>query len=126
MEICIEDIADALEMCMDGWEQFLNIKTGEIASLSDGMWVDRDGELEEEIESSTFYVRLPNQYEINEWHIMEEFAEAIPSEWKREKLMRALHGKKAYRRFKDEIINLDVEDEYYAFRFLVFCKIAKE
>ena len=65
MKVCIEDVADELEMCMDGWEQFLNTETGEIAALADGMWVDRDEELEEEIENSDCYVRLPNQYEIH-------------------------------------------------------------
>lgn len=36
------------------------------------------------------------------------------------------YGRKAYRHFKDEIINLDVDEEYYAYRFLALCKIAKE
>lgn len=126
MQVCIEDIVDELEMCMDGWEQFLNTETGEFVALADGMWVDRDEELEEEIETSDCYVRLPNQYEIHEWNIMEAFAEAIPSEGKQERLLRALHGRKAYRHFKDEIINLGVDEEYYAYRFLALCKIAKE
>lgn len=39
-----EDISDAMESAMDGWEQFLNIETGEIVSLSDGTWSDRDEE----------------------------------------------------------------------------------
>lgn len=39
-------------------------------ALADGMWVDVDEELEEEIETSDCYVCLPNQYEIHEWNIM--------------------------------------------------------
>ena len=46
-------------------EQFLNTETGEFAALADDMWVDRDKELEEEIENSDCYLRLPNQYEIH-------------------------------------------------------------
>lgn len=126
MQVYIEDIADELEMCMDGWEQFLNTETGEIVALADGTWVERDEELEEEIETSDCYVRLPNQYEIHEWNIMKEFAESIPSAGKQERLLKALHGRKAYRRFKDEIINLDVEKAYYAYRFLALCRIARQ
>ena len=126
MKVCIEDIADELEMCMDGWEQFLNIETGEFVVLVDGMWVDRDEELEEEIENLECYVRLLNQYEIHEWNIMEAFAEAIQSERRQKRLLWALHGRKAYRHFKDEILNLGVDKEYYAYRFVALCKIAKE
>ena len=57
---------------------------------------------------------------------MKEFAESIPSAGKQERLLKALHGRKAYRRFKDEIINLDVEKAYYAYRFLALCRIARQ
>ena len=125
-QICIEDIAEELEACTDSWEQFLNTETGEIVALSDGMWVDRDEELEEEIDASDCYERLPNQYEIHEWKIMETFALGVTSERKQERLLLALHGRKAYCHFKDEIINLGIDEEYYAYRFQALCKIAEE
>lgn len=126
MKVCIEDIADELEMCMDGWEQFLNTKTGEVVALADGMWVERDEELEEEIENSDYYIRLPNQYEIHEWNIMKDFADTVSLEKQQERLLRALHGRKAYRHFKDEIINMGMEEDYYKYRFTALCKIARE
>lgn len=126
MKVCLEDIADELEMCMDGWEQFLNTDTGEIVSLADGMWTERDEELEEEIESSEFYVRLPNQHDIHEWNIMKDFANAILIENIQERLLRALHGRKAYRSFKDETINMGIQDDYYKYRSAALCKIARE
>lgn len=57
---------------------------------------------------------------------MEAFAETIPSKRKQERLLRPLHGRKAYRHFEDKLINLDVDEKYYAYRFLTLCKIAKE
>ena len=125
MKVRIEDIADALDMTMDSWEQYLNTETGEIVSLADGMWVDRDEELEEEIEFSDCYVRLPNQYDIHEWNIMEEFAESLASEKNQKRLLSALHGRKAYRNFKDEIFNLGVEKAYYDYRSIALLRIAK-
>lgn len=124
----IEDIADALEMTMDGWEQYLNMETGETVSLSDGMWSDRDDEdeaLAEEIDTTDKYVRLPNQYDIHEYEIMEEFAYATPNPSHQEKLLRALRGRKPYRSFKDEINYLGISESYYAWRTILLCKQAK-
>jgi len=129
--VLIEDIADALEAVMDGWNQFLNSATGEIVSLpdADNCWIDRDDEDEEraeEIEYSDKYVRLPNQYDIHEYHIMEDFAYATPNQKHQEKLLRVLRGKKPYRNFKDEINYLGIADTYYGYRLLSFCRMAKE
>ena len=129
--VLIEDIADKLEEVMEEWEQYLNIETGEIVSLpsSDNDYIDlvpEDEELAEEMECSDNYVRLPNQYDIHEYNIMEDFAYAAPNQKYQEKLLYVLHGRKPYRHFKDEIINLGIDDVYYAYRTLEFCKIAKE
>lgn len=129
--VLIEDIVNALEGVMDDWEQYLNTETGEILSLpsSDNYYIDRepeDEELAEEIEYSDKYVRLPNQYDIHEYNIMEDFAYAAPNQKHEEKLLRALHGRKPYRHFKDEINYLGIDDAYYAYRLLAFCRMAKE
>jgi len=124
----IESIADAMEATMDGWEQYLNMETGEIVSLSDGTWIDRDDEdeaLAEEIDTTNKYVRLPNQYEIHEYEIMEEFAYATPNPRYQEKLIRVLRGRKPYRNFKDAIYCLGISESYYAWRLITLCKKAK-
>lgn len=126
MRITVKEIAEKLEECMEGWEQFFNKETGEFVALSNGMYVESDEELAEVIENSCSYVRLPNQYDIHEWRIMEEFALTMASETKQNRLLRALHGKKAYRRFKDEIINMGEDQAYYDYRFQAFCRIAQE
>lgn len=129
--VLIEDIADALEGTMDSWEQYLNTETGEIVSLpsSDNYYIDRepeDEELAEEIEYSDKYVRLPNQSDIHEYNIMEDFAYATPNQKYQEKLLHILSGRKPYRNFKDEINYLGIADTYYAYRLLAFYRIAKE
>ena len=126
--VSIEYIADAMEAIMDGWEQYLNMETGEIVSLSDGTWIERDDEAEvlaEEIDTTDKYVRLPNQYDIHEYEIMEEFAYATPNPRYQEKLLRVLRGRKPYRNFKDEINRLGVSESYYAWRLISLCKKAK-
>jgi len=124
----IESIADAMEATMDGWEQYLNMETGEIVSLSDGTWSDRDEEdesLAEEIDTTDKYVCISNQYEIHEYEIMEEFAYATPKPRYQEKLLRVLRGRKPYRNFKDEINCLGISESYYAWRLIALCKKAK-
>lgn len=129
--VLLEDIADALEGAMDGWSQYLNTETLEIISLADedNGWIGReeeDEELAEEIEYSDKYVRIPNQYEIHEYRIMENFAYEVPNQKHREKLLCALRGRKPYRNFKDEINYLGMEEAYYGYRSLAFYKMAQE
>ena len=124
--VIIEELAGQLEERMDGWELFLNTETGEYEALADGTWVDVDEELAEKIDSSDFYVRLPNQYDIHEYRIMENFTEATGNPRHKERMFRALRGRKPYRRFKDEINALGIADAYYAWRFVAFCEIARE
>lgn len=124
--VYLEDIAGKLEQTVDHWEQYMNVTTGEFESLPDGMYIDADEELVERIEASTDYVRLPNQYDIHEYRIMEQFAESIPDKRKQKKLFQALNMKRPFRRFKDEINYHGLAEAYYAFRFLAFIEISRE
>jgi hypothetical protein len=124
--VTLMDIADKLEETSENWTQYLNIKTDEFVVLSDGSYFKPDYELAEKIEYSGDYVRLPTQHNINEYSIMEAFAEATTDAIKREQLFRALKGRKPFRHFKDTMSYLGLEKAYYAFRHLAFLGIAKE
>jgi hypothetical protein len=124
--VFLEDVADKLEETIESWEQFLNTATGEFVAISDGSYEEVDEELYEEIECSDAYVRLPNQHDIREYDIMEAFAEATPDAGKRDRLFRALRGRKPFRNFKDTLGYTGLEEVYYAFRFLSFINIARE
>ena len=124
--IYLEDIANKLDETMDCWEQYLNVVTGEFESVPDGTYLDADEELTERINESTDYVRLPNQYDIHEFRIMEQFAEATPDRRKQAELFRALQGKRPFRHFKDELNYFGLTEAYYAFRFLAFIEIARD
>ena len=124
--IPIKTIVDAIEETMDGWQQFYNTITGEVESVPD---YDNDytdmSEFEDaaaKIEDSDDYVRLPLQYELHEYNIMERFAE----EKGNTVLMRALHGRRPYRTFKDRATDLGLDQEYYAFRTKAYGEIARE
>lgn len=127
--IPLRTIAEAIDETFSGWTQFLNTKTGEIVSLSDPAeipWEEEDVELAEEIEESDDYERLPDQFEIHEFRIMEAFAASVSNEYQSGRLFRALNGRKPYRHFKDEIKYLGIDQQYYAFRFSEYMVIAKQ
>ena len=124
--VYLEDIAEKLEEASDHWEQYLNVATGEFEYLPDGEYVQPDKDLAERIDASGDYLRLPNQYDIHEYHIMESFAESVQDSSKSGRLFRALRGRKPYRHFKDEIYYLDLDQAYYAFRSCAFMDIARK
>ena len=127
--IYLEDIAEAFEACMDEWSQFLNTRTGEIVSVPNDSGLtgyDEDAELWEEIENADYFIRLPDQYELHEKRIMEDFTDTCVSGGTANRLWRALNGKHPYRYFKDAINETGVARKYYDFRALTFLRIAEE
>ncbi len=127
--ICLEDIADAFESCMDEWLQFLNTKTGEIVSVPDDpglTGLDEDEELWEEIEEADYFIRLPSQYELHEKRIMEDFTETCTRGNVANRLWRALNSRHPYRAFKDAIGDAGIANKYYDFRSLTFRRMAEE
>ena len=69
---------------------------------------------------------LPSQYEINEYSMMESFADSIKNEQKQNALYNSLNGKGAFRKFKDKVYNLSLEDEWFKFRDKKYKEIAIE
>ena len=119
-------IVDAIEETTNGWQQYYNVVTGEVESVPDSSndFVDPDEyeEIYDKIDCSDEYVRLPSQYELNEYSIMENFAEDKDDE----DLIRVLRGRKPFRRFKDTAIQSGKIDDYYRYRTDAFAEIARE
>ena len=118
-------ISDAIEEISDGWQHYYNVITGEVEAIPslDNDYVDF-ADFQETIDSicgSDDFIPLPTQRELDEYHIMERFAQAQNSE----PLFRALRGRKPFRRFKDKLYQLDLTQEYYAFRSASFEDIAR-
>ena len=57
------------------------------------------------------YIKLPDRMEINEYHMMEAFAYDHD-----ERLVSAIKGRKAFRRFKDAADEIGLLEEWYEFR----------
>lgn len=88
----------------------------------------RNNQLIEEIEDSFIeeYIPLPGQYEINEYRIMEEFIYDLPEGRNQDTLERAIQGRGDFRRFKDRLFDLNLEQKWYDYRDRAYERIAKE
>ena len=124
-KINLKIIADALDESFEGWSQFLNKETGEVESLPEDRAYYEGDDYEadlERLDDSSIYALLPDQYQINEYEIMKDFARRSGVT----ELLTALHQKHPYRKFKDKINALDIDDLYYAFRENAYYDIAKD
>ncbi|MGY3714696.1 UPF0158 family protein [Sutcliffiella cohnii] len=68
------------------------------------------------IENDEKYEVIPSQWDINEYEMMEDFISSMESPKDRDRLYGVIKGKGAFRRFKDMIIKLDVEQQWYLYK----------
>jgi hypothetical protein len=142
IQVKLKDIIEEMEIQFDESRSLLNIKTGEIVivtsedlrAVEDEKPFDHLAEWEKEnrmiaidvVENFENYIELPTKYEVNEYEIMENFCLTVSDQRKQEFLLRAIKGKGAFRRFKDKIKDLEIEDQWYSYRDEHFKQIAIE
>lgn len=132
IQVKLTNIVEEMEMQMDEFRTFLNHVTGEVVSVREDdlhdaeeetsfdhlpEWQQEDMKIAiEVVENFKNYIELPDKYDINEYEIMEDFCLTISDQRKQDSLLRAIRGKGAFRRFKDTIIEHDIENQWYAYR----------
>jgi hypothetical protein len=70
------------------------------------------------------YLPLPDRFEIHEYQIMERFCLSIDDEDMRDDLCDAIHGRGAFRRFKDRMHVYGMAEEWYQYRDAALREIA--
>ena len=122
-------IVDALDLAGDDWEQYLDIENMEVVSVSDDRFSGfYDEELSEKIEEEygIRYFRLPSQYEIDEYSIMEDFIWSLPEGEMQNKLVGKIRGRGAFSRFRDGIYRFGIEKDWYEYLEKAHREIAVE
>lgn len=76
------------------------------------------------VPASDDWLALPLWFEIRPYRILEDFRDALEDAAARETLARAMRGRGAFRRFRDAIARLGLEDEWYAFEALAYARTA--
>ena len=137
--IKLKEFIDTMDVFGDEYKAFLNIRTGEFVTLSEEeLSAAEDGEYSEmntwqdpeilqqaiDVITSGDYKALPDKFEIHEYAIMRDFCYSIEEEELRERLLNAIHGRGAFRYFKDLIFEHGVRDDWFSFRRQAFKEIA--
>lgn len=139
----LNDIVDALDMQLDEFSSILDLDSGQVETLPDGMlsqaedcvddeepelldWEKEDWEIAKRVVSTGRFVRLPTKFDVHEWAIMEDFASSVASTVIREELLHALHGAGAFRVFKGTIRRNRIESAWFDFRAQALKQIAIE
>ncbi|TWU00999.1 UPF0158 family protein [Stieleria varia] len=140
--VLLSDVIEEMQCGNSEWSSFVNKRTGKVIGLpadifsyledeaagdSTGYFGNGTDEMLQEareIEESNDYEPLPSSYDIHEWEIMREFCESLPNEEDREQLENAIHGKGAFRKFKEAVRELSMEFEWFQFRDWKFELIA--
>ena len=129
MKVKLEEIIEAMEFADMETEYYYDTKNERILMLFDGM-VDGedDPELFEDISEGFVedYIPLPGQYDINEYRIMEEFIYELPEGKNQDVLERAIQGRGAFRRFKDKLYDLNLEQQWYSYKDSAYERIARQ
>ena len=114
----------------DGFMSFYHIPTGEIVTLPNPYnafveWTPEDRQLQEKIDTTQEYLRLPNQLDLDEREIMEAFAQTVSNEHMGQYLARVLAMRKPFHKFRDAIGEMGLQEAYEEFRMDSFRKKAR-
>lgn len=125
--VTIEAVIDAIDLPNRDWQSFLHRENGAIVTICDDMAIGPDGDEIDpaEVQDSDEFMPLPTSFEIDEWSMMEEFAQQRPQPL-RDELLNGLNGRGAFRIFRGIVKRVRLEDEWYRFRHQAFASIARE
>ena len=114
MKVKLSEVIDALDFTNDEIEYYYNPDTEEI--FMSNIWNFEDLNEDESDELFENSIMLPTRYDINEYEMMEDFAETISDIRLQNQLYISLNGSGAFRRFKDTCINFDIINDWYKYR----------
>lgn len=142
MKVKLNDVIEALELCSDegryyystNVEEVVYVTTDHLSTAEDGEITDDLPEWQREmveiavdiIENWDNYIKLPTQFDINEYNIMSEFCYSLENKTVRNQLFNAIRGSGAFKRFKYSIQRFEIEERWYSFKHKTLHDMAVE
>lgn len=126
MKIKLSIVIDAIESADDAFTYYYDAETADTVFLQDPMYTGESNEEMEDLIGSKperFY-RLPTKFDIHEYSIMESFVDDLPDGKAKNELSSAIHGKGAFRRFKNGINYHGIEQTWYDYQAQSYKEIA--
>ena len=112
LKIGLDELYDAMENSSYEVEYYLDLETGEILFVSEGMDDEETGKLKNQIEEELDqYEPIPKVESFERYRDMQAFIATVEDDHLAELLEVAINGKGAFRRFKDVLLNYPEERE---------------
>ncbi len=140
MKINLDNLAEEIDAIPEMGYTYLNKTSGEIVYIQEEYFImaEEDEPIDDlydweqdmvreakKILETGDYISLPDKHELNERDIMRRFCDTVEDEKKRDKLLYMVHGKGAFRLFKDVVFEYGIQDEWYLFKHESIKEIAK-
>lgn len=142
MKVKLDDVIEQILFASESNQSYFNKNTGEIHLIPDEVesfiefkmeddfipkWEKELIPIAKDIQSNPDnYIPLPDKYDINEYSIMEKFCLSLDNEELCEIMYSSIKGKGAFQRFKNNIHNYGITDEWYKFKDEALKEIAIE
>lgn len=138
--VSLSEVIEELMLQTDTSRAFVNRLTGEVLSCNDEQISVAKAEADEaapqwmrpelpkirEALREEHWLPLPTKHDIHEWDIMRQFADEQQDGNVGRELHAAIHGAGAFRRFRQALSRLGIEQQWYRFRNRQFEEMAKE
>jgi len=138
--VSLRDIVEALDLQSDELYSCLDPSTGEIITFNNeeisimqrGNWESAPAWMQERLPKikraleDDRILELPDRAHIDEWRMMQDFVVEEEQCRCRSELESAVHGDGAFRRFRDAIRRLGLEDKWLRYREVEYERVARE
>lgn len=124
MKVKLSEVMEAIEGAGDDMTYYYHTDTQSITYVME--YGDDDERLAEIEEHCDHYIQLPSKYDVNDYHIMEEFIWDLADEQQQNQLENAISGRGAFRYFRDLVERFELTQKWYDFREAAYEKIARE
>ncbi len=137
----LQAVVDEMETAMEEMTAYIHRTSGELLTIGneylecaeDGTDDLYDTDWQQEmladagrIVADDAFIPLPDQYEIHEYDIMRRFCLQMEEDAIRNNLLAAISGKGAFRHFKDRIDDLNIREDWFAFKNTALKTIAAD
>ena len=142
VKVRLNEVVEALESAMEEHAHYLDKRTGEIILLtSEDLQAAEEDDLiseypdwqresilkaREVLKELEAFAQLPDQFDVHEYKIMENFCLELENRQVGQDLLRRIKGAGAFRRFKNAIQEMGVDQAWYEFKRSELEKIAIE
>jgi hypothetical protein len=142
MKVRLTSIVEGIEFQGPESQSYLDLESGEVVVIADDeiSAAEHDDDISNQadwykeaiaqargfLENQDRYIALPSKYDLDEYRIVEKFVYSIPIEEQREEMLRLIHGKGAFSRFRRGIDRFLLKDGWHQYRDKEITKFVEE